>query len=117
MGCVQISIRLSRPYRKALVSAIGQNGVVSTKQTSFQTDVPKFHRLKSALALQRRRFQDFCRAVSVTPVHAKLVMAGERTASARLLAAMRRELGEAAWLFAIGQSDRLPEEGGGNAGR
>lgn len=53
----------------------------------------------------------------MTPVHAKLVMAGERTASARLLAAMRRELGEAAWLFAIGQSDRLPEEGGGNAGR
>jgi len=53
----------------------------------------------------------------VTPVHAKLAMAGERTASARLLAAMRHELGEAAWLFAIGQSDRLPEEGGGNVGR
>lgn len=81
----------------------------------FQNDRPTFHRLKSALALQRRRYGDFCLAVGVTPLHAKLVMKGQRTPSARLLDAMRRELGEPAWLFVSGQTDHLRDEGGDHA--
>jgi hypothetical protein len=71
----------------------------------------QFHRLKAALSLQRRQLQDFCRALPVSHRHAQFVLSGERTGSAALLDAIRRELGEQVWRFVIGEENTLTEEG------
>jgi hypothetical protein len=75
----------------------------------------KFHRLKAALSLQHRQFQDFCSSLPVSHRHAQFVLTGARTGSAALLDAIRRELGESAWRFAIGEVNTLTDEGADDA--
>lgn len=70
---------------------------------------PKFHLLKACLAAQRRTIQGFCRQLPASMRHVQFVCTGERQGSRALLAAIRRELGEPGWNYAIGASDRLPE--------
>lgn len=90
-------------------------GPMSPQENGPNSPHPQFHRLKSALALRRRSFSEFCQKVAVTPRHAMLVLTGERKGSQRLLTAMRREIGECAWSFVSGQADTLRDEGGGRA--
>lgn len=75
----------------------------------------KFHRLKAVLSLQRRSLQDFCRGLPVSHRHAQFVLSGERTGSAALLDAIRRELGEQSWRFVISEVDILLDEGAHHA--
>lgn len=72
-------------------------------------------RLKAVLALRGRRFEDFYRALPVTPRHAYCVLIGERQGSADLLAAMRRALGEPGWQFVTGQTSVLCDDGSDHA--
>lgn len=76
----------------------------------------QFHRLKAALALQKRTLCELTARLRVTHRHAHFVLSGERGGSAALLRAVREELGEPAWLFVTGQADTLRDEGGGHAG-
>lgn len=65
-------------------------------------------RFDAALAYQGRSLRRFASALGRwTAPHIAAVMAGERTGSAALLDALRRELGEPAWLFVTGQTDTL----------
>ena len=75
----------------------------------------EFHRLKAVLALRRRRFEDFCRALPFTMRHAHFVLTGVRTGSAALLDAVREQLGESGWAFATGQTDSLRDESADHA--
>lgn len=74
-----------------------------------------FHRLKAALSVQRRTICDLTRALPVTHRHAVFVFLGERRGSAALYAALRHALGEPAWLWVIGQTDALHDEGARHA--
>ena len=76
----------------------------------------QFHRLKAALSLRERALQDFWRSLPVSQRHAQFVLCGQRRGSHKLHDAIRRTLGEPAWLFVTGQTDTLRDEGGGNAG-
>jgi hypothetical protein len=72
----------------------------------------QFHRLKAALALQKRTLCELTAQLPVTHRHAHFVLSGERVGSAYLCEAIRRALGEPAWLFVTGQSHTLRDEGG-----
>ena len=82
-----------------------------------QNDLPTihFHRLRAALALRASSIEAIARTANVTSRHVWFVVARQRRPSARLLDAMRSEVGEAGWLFATGQTDLLRDEGASNA--
>ena len=79
-----------------------------------QNDLPTihFHRLRAALALRASSIEAIARTANVTSRHVWFVVARQRRPSARLLDAMRSEVGEAGWLFVTGQTDTLRDEGG-----
>jgi hypothetical protein len=68
---------------------------------------PSFHLTKAALAAQRRPLQQFFRELTCCPRHARLVLLGQRQGSVKLLAAMRRALGEPGWAYATGATEVL----------
>ena len=82
-----------------------------------KNDLPTihFHRLRAALALRASSIEAIARTANVTSRHIWFVVARQRRPSARLLDAMRREVGEAGWAFATGQTDILRDEGGDHA--
>lgn len=72
-------------------------------------------RFDAALAYQRRSFARFTADLGQwSQRHLQFVVDGERKGSATLLAAVQRELGESAWLYATGQTDRLADDGEGD---
>ena len=75
-------------------------------------DTLRFHynRLKSVLALQQTSFERLCQALPVHERHAYFVLTNQRRGSAKLLDAIRGELGESGWLFITGQSHTLQVE-------
>ncbi len=74
-----------------------------------------YHRLTATLAIQRRQLQDLTSRLPVTHRHALYVLNNQRTGSTALLDAIRKELGEPGWLFVVGASNVLTDEGGDHA--
>jgi hypothetical protein len=72
------------------------------------------NRLRALLAAQERSFSALAAAGRVTPRHLELVLAGHRPLSVRLAEALRRELGDAGWAFATGQSATLDVSAAGS---
>ena len=67
-------------------------------------------RFDAALAFQGQSLARFTAALGRwCPRHVALVMSGERPGSAALLAAFRRQLGESAWRFVVGEVDVLSD--------
>ena len=66
----------------------------------------------AAIAFKKHSLRSFARALgnNWTGQHIGLVASGERKGSAKLLDAIHRELGEAGWAFATGQTDALHDE-------
>ena len=69
-------------------------------------------RFDAAIAFKKHSLRSFARALgnNWTGQHIGLVASGERKGSAKLLDAIYRELGDAAWRFATGQTDTLQDE-------
>ena len=69
-------------------------------------------RFDAAIAFKKHSLRSFARALgnNWTGQHIGLVARGERKGSAKLLDAIYRELGDAAWRFATGQTDTLQDE-------
>ena len=69
-------------------------------------------RFDAAIAFKKHSLRSLARALgnNWTGQHIGLVARGERKGSAKLLDAIYRELGEAAWRFATGQTDTLQDE-------
>jgi hypothetical protein len=68
-------------------------------------------RFDAALAYQGRSLAQFAAALGRwSPRHVAFVVKGERTGSAALLDAMRRELGELGWRFVCGEVDTVIEQ-------
>ncbi len=79
---------------------------------------PKLNRRRfdAAIAYQGRSLSRFAAALGRwTPQHIAHVAAGDRQGSAALYAALRHALGEPAWLWVIGQTDALHDEGARHA--
>ena len=74
----------------------------------------KLNRLRfdAAIAFKKHSLRSLARALgnNWTGQHIGLVARGERKGSAKLLDAIYRELGDAAWRFATGQTDALHDE-------
>lgn len=67
-------------------------------------------RFDAALAFQQRSFARFTATLGRwSQRHIGYVIDGERKGSAALLAAIQAELGEAAWHYVSGQTDRLAD--------
>ena len=69
-------------------------------------------RFDAAIAFKKHSLRSLARALgnNWTGQHIGLVASGERKGSAKLLDAIYRELGDAAWRFATGQTDALHDE-------
>ncbi len=69
-------------------------------------------RFDAAIAFKKHSLRSLARALgnNWTGQHIGLVASGERKGSAKLLDAIYRELGDAAWRFATGQTDTLQDE-------
>ena len=66
----------------------------------------------AAIAFKKHSLRSLARALGNkwTGQHIGLVASGERKGSAKLLDAIYREFGDAAWRFATGQTDTLQDE-------
>lgn len=82
------------------------------KQTRQKLDP---HRCKTALILRRKTQLQVARAGGVSLRHFVYVITGQRPGSHRVYEALREAIGPDAWLFVIGQSDTLRDEGGADA--